>query len=65
MLLVKTCVFSHASGTLCMVQLFHIQGDIWWAIKIVTDIEEEGRWILAEIQYVREEQNVFSEDVEM
>lgn len=48
-----------------MVQLFHIQGDIWWAIKIVTDIEEEGRWILAEIQYVKEEQNVFSEDLEI
>ena len=40
-------------------------GDIWWTIKIVTDIEEESRWILAETQYVREEKNVFTEDLEM
>lgn len=65
MLLNRTCVLSHASGTLCMVQLFEVQGDIWWAIKIVTDIEEEGNWILAETQYVREEQSVFIEDLEM
>lgn len=32
---------------------------------IETDIEEEGRWILAEIQYISEEQNVFIEDLEM
>lgn len=33
--------------------------------QIVTDIEEEGRWILAETQYISEEQNVFIEDLEM
>lgn len=28
-------------------------------------LEEEGGWILAETQYVREEQSVFIEDLEM